>query len=205
MPHGRQCRGGLGRGADAEFVDVVVCDVVLGESAPDGIDLIPQLRDKGVHAPVVLVTAFADTPRLKRALNAGVTYLLEKPFRAKALLGVLSNSKASRLTSRTLSTGRCRARGSREGKRGRPAASQRPVKRRDRRGYEQQRQDQPPACDCGVSEDRRDQSGGVLSLRVPHLVGAQPAHKRYPEEPQPDHQRGRYQLQPEKVPPINDR
>ena len=72
-----------------KFIDVVVTDIVLGDSAPDGIDLIPALREQGVRAPVVLVTAFADSPRLKRALLSGVAYLLEKPFRARALLSVL--------------------------------------------------------------------------------------------------------------------
>jgi DNA-binding NarL/FixJ family response regulator len=73
----------------AAFVDVVVSDVVLGNEGPDGIDLVPMLREQGVRAPVVLVTAFADGPRLKRALNAGVSYLIEKPFRAKALVAVI--------------------------------------------------------------------------------------------------------------------
>jgi DNA-binding NarL/FixJ family response regulator len=73
----------------AKFIDVVVTDIVLGDSGPDGIDLIPALREQGVRAPVVLVTAFADSPRLKRALLSGVAYLLEKPFRARALLSVL--------------------------------------------------------------------------------------------------------------------
>ena len=71
------------------FIDVVVTDIVLGDEGPDGIDLIPALREAGVRAPVVLVTAFADSPRLKRALHAGVAYLLEKPFRVQALLSVL--------------------------------------------------------------------------------------------------------------------
>ena len=79
----------LGIAARGEFIDVVVADVVLGPGGPDGIDLIPMLRDKGVRAPVVLVTAFADGPRLKRALNVGVSYLIEKPFRARALVSVI--------------------------------------------------------------------------------------------------------------------
>jgi DNA-binding NarL/FixJ family response regulator len=73
----------------SKFIDVVVTDIVLGDSGPDGIDLIPALRERGVRAPVVLVTAFADSPRLKRALLAGVAYLIEKPFRARALLAIL--------------------------------------------------------------------------------------------------------------------
>jgi DNA-binding NarL/FixJ family response regulator len=73
----------------APFIDVVVTDVVLGPEGPDGIDLITSLREQGIKAPVVVVTAFADNPRLKKALNSGVAYLIEKPFRARALLSVL--------------------------------------------------------------------------------------------------------------------
>ncbi|HUJ27162.1 MAG TPA: response regulator transcription factor [Myxococcales bacterium] len=77
--------------ADPElrFVEAVVADVVLGEGKASGIDLIPALRKEDVRAPVVLVTAFADTQRLKAALNAGASYLLEKPFTTEALRQVL--------------------------------------------------------------------------------------------------------------------
>lgn len=73
----------------ARFVDIAILDVVLGDGVPDGIDLIWMLRGQGVRAPVVIMTAFADSPRLKRALNAGVAYLIEKPFRAKAIVSVV--------------------------------------------------------------------------------------------------------------------
>jgi len=72
-----------------KFFDVIVSAVVLSPDGPDGIDLVGMLRERGIRAPVILVTAFADTTRLKRALNSGVNYLLEKPFRSKALLAVL--------------------------------------------------------------------------------------------------------------------
>jgi DNA-binding NarL/FixJ family response regulator len=63
--------------------------VVLGDGKMSGIDLITALRREEVRAPVVLVTAFADTPRLKAALNAGASYLLEKPFTTEALRQIL--------------------------------------------------------------------------------------------------------------------
>src|SRR3954467_5883716 len=50
---------------DLRFVEAGVADVVLGEGKPSGIELIAQLRKQDVRAPVVLVTAFADTQRLK--------------------------------------------------------------------------------------------------------------------------------------------
>ena len=74
---------------ELRYVEAVVADVVLGDGKMSGIDLISALRREEVRAPVVLVTAFADTPRLKAALNAGASYLLEKPFTTEALRQVL--------------------------------------------------------------------------------------------------------------------
>jgi len=74
---------------ELRYVEAVVADVVLGDGKMSGIDLIGALRKEEVRAPVVLVTAFADTPRLKAALNAGASFLLEKPFTTEALRQVL--------------------------------------------------------------------------------------------------------------------
>ena len=74
---------------ELRYVEAVVADVVLGEGRLSGIDLIPELRRLEMRAPVVLVTAFADQQRVKSALNAGASYLLEKPFTTEALRGVL--------------------------------------------------------------------------------------------------------------------
>jgi DNA-binding NarL/FixJ family response regulator len=70
----------------AGFVDVVVTDVVLGPGDDrGGLRLLPQLRAAGVHAPVVVITAYADVDKVKTALNEGAAHLLEKPFRAAEL------------------------------------------------------------------------------------------------------------------------
>ncbi|HXN82124.1 MAG TPA: response regulator [Myxococcales bacterium] len=74
---------------ELRWVEAVVADVVLGEGRLSGIDLIAELRRLDVRAPVVLVTAFADQQHVKSALNAGASYLLEKPFTTEALRGVL--------------------------------------------------------------------------------------------------------------------
>jgi len=92
---GRSCTGAASRAEAiaaakaAGFLDAVVTDVVLGEDEEGGIDLIGELRTLGVRAPVIVITAFADVQKTKRALNAGAAYLLEKPFRAAELLAVL--------------------------------------------------------------------------------------------------------------------
>src|SRR5262249_15153006 len=54
-------------------VEAVVADIMLGEGKRTGIDLIGDLRKRDVRAPVVLITAFADTALLKAALNAGAS------------------------------------------------------------------------------------------------------------------------------------
>ncbi len=45
-------------------------------------------------APVIVITAYADVEKVKIALNEGAAHLLEKPFRAPALLEVIDRAKA---------------------------------------------------------------------------------------------------------------
>jgi DNA-binding NarL/FixJ family response regulator len=70
----------------AGFIDVVVTDVVMGGDDRAGLVLLRALRDAGVHAPVVVITAFADVEKVKLALNEGAAHLLEKPFSAPELV-----------------------------------------------------------------------------------------------------------------------
>jgi DNA-binding NarL/FixJ family response regulator len=76
----------LERAKSVPFVDVVVTDVVMGGDDRAGLHLLTALRNVGVHAPVVVITAFADVAKVKLALNQGAAYFLEKPFRAPDLL-----------------------------------------------------------------------------------------------------------------------
>jgi DNA-binding NarL/FixJ family response regulator len=73
----------------AEFVDVVVTDIVLGADDLGGLRLMTDLKAAGVLAPVVVITAYADVEKVKIALNQGAAHLLEKPFRAPELLAVI--------------------------------------------------------------------------------------------------------------------
>ncbi len=81
--------GALAAAEQAKFIDVVVTDIVLGANDHAGIELVAALRTKRVDAPVIVITAFADVDKVKAALNAGASYLLEKPFRAAELLAVV--------------------------------------------------------------------------------------------------------------------
>jgi DNA-binding NarL/FixJ family response regulator len=84
----------LAAAARAPFLDVVVSDVVLGPDDRGGVRLIGLLRAAGVRAPIILITAFAALDNVKRGLNEGASYLLEKPFRATELLDVIRRVSA---------------------------------------------------------------------------------------------------------------
>ena len=99
------------RDPELRYVEAVVADVVLGEGKLSGIELISALRSDEIRAPVVLVTAFADQQRVKAALNAGASYLLEKPFTTEALRAVLEKVTSAdvdllRLVNRALAKAR---------------------------------------------------------------------------------------------------
>jgi FixJ family two-component response regulator len=78
----------------AGFVDVVVTDVVLGADDRAGLRLLAELRAAGIHAPVIVITAYADVDKVKMALNEGAAHLLEKPFRAPQLLEAIERARS---------------------------------------------------------------------------------------------------------------
>ncbi|HEY3815602.1 MAG TPA: response regulator [Polyangiaceae bacterium] len=84
----------LQRASEAGFVDVAVTDVVLGSDDRAGLRLLSELRAAGVHAPVIVITAYADVEKVKIALNEGAAHLLEKPFRAPQLIGAIERARS---------------------------------------------------------------------------------------------------------------
>lgn len=52
----------------------------------DGMELMAKMRVLNIALPVVIITAYADVPLAIRAMKAGATDLLEKPFEEEALL-----------------------------------------------------------------------------------------------------------------------
>lgn len=67
-------------------IDVIITDIVIGADDRRGLRLMTELRDDGIHAPTIVITAYADVEKVKTALNDGAAHLLEKPFRAPDLL-----------------------------------------------------------------------------------------------------------------------
>src|SRR5437762_8292965 len=51
-----------------------------------GMDLQRELTQSGIHIPIIFITAHGDIPMSVRAMKAGATEFLTKPFRGRSLL-----------------------------------------------------------------------------------------------------------------------
>ncbi|TAJ21151.1 MAG: response regulator transcription factor [Planctomycetota bacterium] len=74
--------------------EFVVTDIVMPRL--DGIALLEELARRGHAARRIVITSFADKERVVQALNHGADYLIEKPFTAERLCGVLEHLGARR-------------------------------------------------------------------------------------------------------------
>jgi FixJ family two-component response regulator len=70
-------------------VDAIAADVSFGDGRMSGVELVLQLRSRGVCVPVVLMSGVADAKRLVAALQPGAAVLLEKPFATEVLRSAL--------------------------------------------------------------------------------------------------------------------
>jgi len=57
-----------------------------------GIDLLRQLREKGVTVPVIMITGHGDVPLAVEAMKLGATDFIEKPFDDERLLGAIRSA-----------------------------------------------------------------------------------------------------------------
>ena len=75
---------------DAGTADTAAC-LVLDLQMPglDGLELVDELRARGVETPVVFITGHADVPTSVRAMKAGAVEFLEKPFDDEQLLAAV--------------------------------------------------------------------------------------------------------------------
>ncbi len=61
-----------------QAIDLVICDIRLPDG--NGVELLEWCNRNSLNIPFILVTGFADTDNVIRALNLGASTLLEKPF-----------------------------------------------------------------------------------------------------------------------------
>lgn len=62
----------------------VVTDIRMPEMS--GLDLVKQMKERGIGLPVVVITGHGDVPLAVEAMRAGVIDFLEKPFDDEALV-----------------------------------------------------------------------------------------------------------------------
>ncbi len=58
----------------------------------NGLDLQEQLNDSGSKLPVIFITAYEDDHVRARAMNAGATEFLQKPFDDKTLISAIHSA-----------------------------------------------------------------------------------------------------------------
>jgi FixJ family two-component response regulator len=71
----------------------VIADMQM--SAMSGLDLLAAMRDKGHNAPFIFITAFPDEKIRAKAMKAGATCFLAKPFPAPSLIRCLETALES--------------------------------------------------------------------------------------------------------------
>ena len=59
-----------------------------------GIELTKELILRGIHIPIIIITAHADVPMAVMALRAGAVDFIEKPFRDEVLLASMRSAMA---------------------------------------------------------------------------------------------------------------
>ncbi len=67
--------------------DAILSDLRMPEKS--GFDLLTEIKQKNIHTPVVIISAFADKPTLLSALRLGALDFIEKPFDRAELITVV--------------------------------------------------------------------------------------------------------------------
>lgn len=80
----------LERGAALE-PGLVITDVRM--PGMTGLELVAELKDRGINYPVIVLTGHADVSMAVEAMKAGVVDFLEKPFDEPALMNAIDNGR----------------------------------------------------------------------------------------------------------------
>ena len=73
--------------AESKVHDLIILDIML--PSMDGIEVLTNLREKGIETPVLLLTALGQSKDKVRGLDSGADDYLSKPFHAEELLARL--------------------------------------------------------------------------------------------------------------------
>jgi FixJ family two-component response regulator len=78
------------RGCPPDATGCLVLDVQM--PGLSGLDLQRELKEAGIHLPVIFITGHGDIPTSVRAMKAGAAEFLTKPFGEQELLDAISQS-----------------------------------------------------------------------------------------------------------------
>lgn len=78
------------RGCPENATGCLVLDVQM--PGLSGLDLQRELKEAGIHLPVIFITGHGDIPTTVRAMKAGAAEFLTKPFGERELLDAISQS-----------------------------------------------------------------------------------------------------------------
>jgi FixJ family two-component response regulator len=78
------------RGCPPDAAGCLVLDVQM--PGLSGLDLQRELKEAGIHLPVIFITGHGDIPTTVRAMKAGATEFLTKPFGEQELLDAISQA-----------------------------------------------------------------------------------------------------------------
>ena len=76
-------------GSDEFEVDLILLDIYFGGKV-SGLDYLKQIREMGIQCPVAAVTALALPHQLEQYQNAGIEWVIKKPFEITELAELIS-------------------------------------------------------------------------------------------------------------------
>lgn len=76
-----------------------------------GIELAQELKRRGAHVPVIVITGHADVPLAVQAMHAGVSDFIEKPYDDDKMLGAIRTALARQADRGTVEAERDRVQG----------------------------------------------------------------------------------------------
>jgi len=85
----------LAQFASHEF-DLAILDMRMPEM--DGLDLLAEMRERGLMTPTVIITAYGDIPHAVRAMQLGAIDFLQKPLTPEALRNLVAEIFARHVT-----------------------------------------------------------------------------------------------------------